>query len=736
MRRMVRRAVPVPEAGGGVTFLAAALPLLGVYLLTMQRGLPAGDSGELIAAAATFGVAHPPGYPLYVLLAGAWLRLVPLGSPAFRLDLLSALAMAAAAGVLALAVTRLGARRAAGVLAAWAFGLCAPAWKYALVAEVFALHALLGSLALLALALAAGGGRERASLLALLALGSLALSHHQTLLLLALPCSLATLPLAWRAAGRRRPALARDAALALLLALAPLAWLPLGTPRAGAQVWGEADTWRGFAAMLLRSDYGTLRLDPLQSGMHADRSHVLIWLGSLPRGFGLLPLGLALAGAVYAWRTHRRLALALVGFLLLQALFFTRVGFPSGSRLLRGVVERFYVLPALALALLAGLGAAWLLARLPRRAEPAAGALLAALVAGTALGARFRTVDQRGDTLCESLGRGMLASLPPHAVLFVRGDVPHNALSYLIKAEGLRPDVTVVDQELMTYGWYLRRLRERDPALLPPFAHAERIRLRDGRRLEGVAIPRGDGTIDVLAESTHATLPRSAVLAVEPASSESLYAATRAHFTRGLAEEHSDDRYSGLPGTRNLLWFDHLAGRRPAAITAPREQSFVLRYSLTPVGFVDWVRPRGREPGVAEQADAALAVLDTVPLDPYFRAYDPESFEFAERGRFAAFAARAALVLCQPGAAAAIREHPAGAARLRAFAARFEALETVRDPACLRAIGFLRVFDPAFRELGWARSDLERWLASGDPATAQDQEARRLLEQLRAGARP
>ena len=54
--------------------------------LAMQGG----DSGELMAEACQLGVAHPPGYPLFVLVAHAAVAWFPWGSPAFRINLLSA----------------------------------------------------------------------------------------------------------------------------------------------------------------------------------------------------------------------------------------------------------------------------------------------------------------------------------------------------------------------------------------------------------------------------------------------------------------------------------------------------------------------------------------------------------------------------------------------------------------------------------------------------------------------
>ena len=60
-----RRSFPSDSALAALVFAL----VLGAYLPTVQRGVPGGDSGELLAEACALGVAHPPGYPLFVLLA-------------------------------------------------------------------------------------------------------------------------------------------------------------------------------------------------------------------------------------------------------------------------------------------------------------------------------------------------------------------------------------------------------------------------------------------------------------------------------------------------------------------------------------------------------------------------------------------------------------------------------------------------------------------------------------------
>ena len=68
--------------------VASFLIPFAVYLLTVAHTVSFFDSGELISGAATLGVSHPPGYPLYVL-TGHLFSYMPLGNIAFRVNLLS-----------------------------------------------------------------------------------------------------------------------------------------------------------------------------------------------------------------------------------------------------------------------------------------------------------------------------------------------------------------------------------------------------------------------------------------------------------------------------------------------------------------------------------------------------------------------------------------------------------------------------------------------------------------------
>jgi hypothetical protein len=109
------------------------------------------DAGEFIAAAHSLGVPHPPGTPLYVLVAHVWERALGWAvGPAVAVNSLSAVCTAAAGGIAAWLVGRWTGRGSFAVAAALCAGTMSTIWLNATETEVYAASLLLSALMLLA----------------------------------------------------------------------------------------------------------------------------------------------------------------------------------------------------------------------------------------------------------------------------------------------------------------------------------------------------------------------------------------------------------------------------------------------------------------------------------------------------------------------------------------------------------------------------------------------------------
>ncbi len=400
--------------------LACAVGALALYAATACRTVFPGDGGELIASAQALGVAHPPGYPLWTLVAKGAL-LVPGGEPAFRTTLLSALLAALACALAAhLARRWSGGSLPAGLVAGALLATARTFWFSATVTEVYTAHVLV-ALALLWAAERVREGKEGSiPLLGLLA--GVGLAHHPTIVLV-LP---SVVLLARQRRGRARTK-AWLLAAALALAVAALAY---GSLLLRARLVPEI-TWNHFSGTRAWWEHVTAAAyRPFDLGF-AGLFRLEGWRGVLSApAVDLGPAGLLLAlGGVIAAPRLRVPLLLLVG---LHVGFALRYGTEDVD---------VYLLPAVAaLSMLGGVGAA-------RAVQWRARVMMAAvIVAVLAQGAwRFRSMDLRTVTLGADYAADVLRSVPEGGTLIADGDNVF-LLQYATQVLGQRRDLTVYDR--------------------------------------------------------------------------------------------------------------------------------------------------------------------------------------------------------------------------------------------------------------------------------------------------
>jgi MFS family permease len=133
------------------TAAAVFLVALAIYIRTMLPGTSFWDTGEAQTVPPTLSIFHPTGFPAYTLLGWLWSQL-PIGEVAWRMNLLSGVCVAGAAGLGVLVTGQLVEERhrvtvaAAAGIAGLAFAFASEPWRNAVRADVHAIHALFATL--------------------------------------------------------------------------------------------------------------------------------------------------------------------------------------------------------------------------------------------------------------------------------------------------------------------------------------------------------------------------------------------------------------------------------------------------------------------------------------------------------------------------------------------------------------------------------------------------------------
>jgi hypothetical protein len=167
------------------TSITTAIALVLLYVYTLAPDIVEGDSANFVLAAKYWGIGHPTSYPLWCILSAIFVWLSPF-SAAYTCNLTSALYMAIAGGIGTNIILKwIGPDRPwKHFVAAISFlfwGITQAVWSQAIIAEVYALHTLLGAIALWTATLWIKNPNNKYILIHVLILGLSLSNHHLTL---------------------------------------------------------------------------------------------------------------------------------------------------------------------------------------------------------------------------------------------------------------------------------------------------------------------------------------------------------------------------------------------------------------------------------------------------------------------------------------------------------------------------------------------------------------------------
>jgi hypothetical protein len=504
----------------GAVFLAAVI----LYSWTLAPTVTLTDSGELIVVAYGLGIAHPPGVPLWALLAHL-ASLVPLGNVAVRINFSSAFFAALASAMLTFVVAELmitasylapskrgkkGAQRSkkavryatsrardedsgigrllvlapalgAGLLMAFSRTL----WFYATITEVYALNTLL-ILVIFFLMLRwrrciiadrrrmgrtmDAGQITSATTIHDILLYAAALTfgvalgvHHVTVALILPALGI----MVYRTEGLRFFTSRRliYAALISIGALATVyAYLPLAASHSPVINWGNPRSLQEIWWHITGRQYQVfLSFTPKIMG-----EQFVGFCRMVLREFGFswlpLPLALAFAGFASAFRRDR------TTFWLLLFIVIADLAYALSYEIAEDK-DAYYLPTFISIAIAAGLGIRWLIQLAVSKSMPVgrpywAAGIAVLLTSATALKANGPFNNRGHYFIAHDYVENLLSTIEPNGLLLTLDWQVASPMFYAQEVEQRRRDVKIVDINLLRRSWYFDYLRHAYPGLI------------------------------------------------------------------------------------------------------------------------------------------------------------------------------------------------------------------------------------------------------------------------------
>jgi hypothetical protein len=443
---------PLRKAGVLLAGLGVFALVLVLYLKTLAPTVLYLQDPELLDAVmlqmqvSVLGIAHPTGYPTYLMLTHLFTYL-PFGDPAYRVNLASAFYAALAVVAVYAAGLLLGRRIVAAATGALVFGLGTALWSQAVIAEVYTLNALLVSVTIVVLLLWREHRQDRYLLLSAFLVG-LCLTNHLTSGLL-LPAGLLFVALVdWRRLVDFR--LVLGGAGLFVLGLIPYLYLPI---RAAMDPPMEANNPTDFGRFWYVISGGNLTGSFFSFGPLEMPARMVFYWEHLLDNMPFLVVMVALPGAVVLLLRDRAVGIFL-GFLFFGWLFHAALNdIPD--------IDLYFIPTYLVLSLWAAAGIGTLLAEVETLVSPrvSKGAILGVLSA-------------------------MLLVLP---LLGVSETYAKNDMSGVYRgrqeieavADNAAPNATILHHRSGMWYMVLVEKRRRDLTIVDPFYHNKEVAYAD-----------------------------------------------------------------------------------------------------------------------------------------------------------------------------------------------------------------------------------------------------------------
>jgi hypothetical protein len=439
-----------------------------LYYLTLANGVMQIDSGELATVQYTLGTAHPTGYPLFTLL-GYLFSHIPTGlRPIYQLNLVSLIYGLGGLAFLFLTFRSLSTSLFGKSLPKYSiafelissviiisFGLNPVQWDQVTATEVYSLHICLLTFICWRLSIAWFNPENLTAWLWVAVGLGLGFSNHMTTLLILPGIAVVYFgrrswkeQVTWRHLGMM-------IGLFIIILVSTYGWLCF---RAGQQPdynWGNPDTLGG----LFRHVSGWQYRVWLFSSPKVMRTQLGAFFQNLPIQLTWVGLILFLAGIYFVWKKNKNICIWWIVNFLFTAFYASNYDIHD--------LDPYYLLAYISCFIFMGFALTEVWIKWPKLTW--VWVTVAFIPSILFIYSGFRKQDRSEVFVFEDYTRAVFNSVAPNSLLFsYQWDYLVSPSYYLQAVEGLRPDVCMIDKELLRRSWYYPQLTKKYPQVMLP----------------------------------------------------------------------------------------------------------------------------------------------------------------------------------------------------------------------------------------------------------------------------
>ena len=425
----------------------------------MSRGVSYTDSGELAAAVATLGIAHPTGYPLFTIVGHLWTYLPISSSVIFELNVFAAFLIALSAGFVFLIAKLLIMQEKFDALwinlisatVAFTYSFAITIWQQSTSIEVYPLQILIFTLIIYFAILA---NKYNSFILWLITsfVTGLGFSNHLTTLFIIPGLFIFYFKRKEKGFDFSKQKLTTFLYLSIpfLIALSLYIYLPLRSSTFPLVNWGWVH--RGMTEFLYHVQGKQYQIWMFSGEKLGD--NISKFFGLMPLEYGYFGIFIGLAGIYKMLMQNKQIALFLIINFIFS--FFYAVNYSIHD------IDSYFSLSFIIFTLFIPFGIIFIFRKLNKNYL-----YLILILPLINLSINYKDVDSSHNYLVEDYTKSIADCLDDNAIIIsAQWDYFNSSFIYYQNVEQYRTDVTVIEKELLRRTWYPLQLAKISPEIL------------------------------------------------------------------------------------------------------------------------------------------------------------------------------------------------------------------------------------------------------------------------------